>query len=353
MMFNKTIFKILEMVVAVICSIVLAYLSSKNGNSNVISDAFVGFMLPIVFCLPFQISGKSVEKTHKLEDALKRLEETNKATYELYFTEVTELTKSIISSCETLLYKCSYKPNMVLYKAVCAKLMSYFAGESEHDYFYATAECSRNSINWFFDKFNLAGEFLPLLNEKCQSKKITDFRRLFIYEEDDLKNPVFWFLSFLHYNVVKNCSIDYCTFNFKFIRRNSFKNIVAGQYISDEMGVWGSHCVFIQKNDTSPKGYSFNTEQISTYKKIFDDLWNNTNSKSFEEIKQNFNSFDSLDANDDFEKAILNILKENNRCDIIQNIKNENLSLLNIKEIQDWVQGLFPLSTALGNGAGT
>lgn len=343
-MVNKTWFKWVEIVISLVVAIGVGLISNKIGTENVFYDALIGFLIPYIVILPFQIQGKSVEKTHKLEDALQKLENTSKDTYDLYFTEVKELTKSINDSCESMLYKCSYKPNMELYKSVCSQLMSYFSGVKGQDYFYATAECSRNSINWFFDKYNLAGEFLPLLNEKCQTEKITEFRRLFIYNDEDLKNPVLYFLAQLHNNIKNNT--NYCDFDFKFISANAFKNITRDKQVSDEMGVWGSHCVFIQKNDMSPKGYCFNIDTIKNYKDIFDDLWNNINSKHFDSLDI---QFDHLDALDDFEKEILNILKNikssKHNNTIIDNTKDSDLSLLNIKDIQNWVQATYPRST--------
>lgn len=342
-MVNKTWFKWAEIGISSVVAIVVALISYATKSTSIVYDALIGFIIPYVIILPFQIQGKSAEKTHDLDDALQKLEKTSKETHNLYYTEVLELTKSINESCESLLYKCSYKPNMDLYKAVCSQLMSYFSGVEGQDFFYATAECSRNSINWFFDKYNLAGEFLPLLNEKCITGRITDFKRLFIYNDEDLKNPVLYFLSELHKKFKNSNNSNYCSFDYKFINVNVFKNITREKQVSDEMGIWGSHCVFIQKNDMSPKGYCFNAEQITNYKNIFDDLWSNNNCKYFEELEI---SIAQLDALDDFEKEILKILKNgNNSHTIINNIKDSDLSLLNIKDIQNWVQGAYPRST--------
>lgn len=346
---NTTFFKIAEIFIGLVCAVICTYIGNISEYNNLLADAFVGFMLPIVIFLPFQINGKSVEKTHDLENSLKKLEKTNKKVYDLYFTEVNELTISINESCESLLYKCSYKPNMDLYKSVCTKLMSNFSGKSEHDYFYATAECSKSCIDWFFDKNNLAGVFLPILNEKCQAKKITDFKRLFIYNDEDLKNPVLYFLAKLHNTTKENCKSNYCNFDFKFIKTKNFRNIIKEENISDEMGVWGNHCVFMQKNDMSPKGYSFDANLITRYKSTFDVLWNDTNSKNFEKLNIDL---DSLEVKNPFEKEILEILKndENNN---LSNIKNKDLSLLNIKEIQNWIQSSYPRSTASNTRVGT
>ena len=349
-MVNKTVFKIVEIIIGLICMGICAYIGYRFKCNNLLADAFVGFMLPLVLLLPFHINGKSVEKTHDLENSLNKLKKTNKKVYDLYFTEVNELTSSINESCESLLYKCSYKPNMKLYKAVCSQLISNFSGHSAHDYFYATAECSESCIDWFFDKNNLAGEFLPILNEQCQIKKITDFKRIFIYNDEDLKNPVLYFLAKLHNNTKAKSPKSYCNFDFKFIHATNFKNIVKEENISDEMGVWGTHCVFMQKNDMSPKGYSFNNSLIKQYKEFFDELWNNANSKHFEELNI---TLDSLVDKKDFEKEILSILKNGENEDILADIKNKDLSLLNIKEIQNWVQATHPRSTASNTRVGT
>lgn len=342
---NTINFKICEIGIGLACALVTGFISNSN---NFLSDAFIGFLMPLVIILPFQINGKSVEKTHDLESALQKLEKTNEKAYDLYLTEVKELTKSINDGCVSLLYKCSYKPNMDLYKAVCTKLMTYFSGETQCDYFYATAECSRSNINWFFDKSNLAGEFLPILNEKCQTKKITDFKRLFIYNNEDLKNPVLYFLVRLHNNIKNNSQIDYCEIDCKFINITHFNNIVREELISDEMGVWGSHCVFMQNNDTSPKGYCFKTDLISKYKRVFESLWNSPHSKHYEDLNI---TIDTLDGIDEFEREILDILLNNNDSKIF-GIQNKDLSLLDIGAIQNWVQGSYPRSTVSSVGAG-
>ncbi len=349
-MINKSWFKWAEIGISMFVAIIVGFISNKIGNKNFLYDALIGFLIPYIILLPFQIQGKSVEKTHKLDDALQKLETINKDTYDLYFTEVNELSKSINDSCESLLYKCSYTPNMELYKSVCSHLMSYFSGVTSQDYFYATAECSRNSINWFFDKYNLAGEFLPLLNEKCQAGRITDFRRLFIFNEEDLKNPVLYFLVGLHNNIKNNHNIPYCDFDFKFISVSAFKNITRDIQISDEMGVWGSHCVFIQKNDMTPTGYCFNTDQITKHKNVFDDIWGNSHCKHFENICDIYNlDIDQLAPYDDFESKVLEILKNSkskaNNNTILDDVKDSDLSLLNIKDIQNWVQATYPRST--------
>ena len=127
---NTINFKICEIGIGLACALVTGFISNSN---NFLSDAFIGFLMPLVIILPFQINGKSVEKTHDLESALQKLEKTNEKAYDLYLTEVKELTKSINDGCVSLLYKCSYKPNMDLYKAVCTKLMTYFSGETQCD----------------------------------------------------------------------------------------------------------------------------------------------------------------------------------------------------------------------------
>lgn len=344
---NKKWFKFTEGIIGLVVAVITAYIANKLGSNNYLSDALVGFLLPYIILIPFQINGKSIQKTHTLENALQKLESKSPKTYELYNIEVTELIKSIDESCESMLYKCSYKPNMSLYKAVCANLMSMFTGKCEQDYFYATAWCSKGSINWFFDQYNLAGEFLPLLNEKCQAKKITDFRRLFIYNDDDeLKNPVLYLLARLHNNT-KDLKSDYCSFDFKFVKASTFVNLTKEKHISDEMGIWGSHCVFIQKNDMSPKGYCFEEKSISTHKSIFEDLWSNTSSVHFEDLGI---AVKDLKANDEFENKVLEILKniENNtvRNTISVDKSDGKLSLLDISQIQNWVQGEYPISTS-------
>lgn len=344
---NKKSFKLAEGIIGLVIAVITAYVANKLGSNNYLSDALVGFLLPYIIFMPFQINGNSNQKTHTLEKALQKLESKSPRTYNLYNIEVNELIKSIDESCESMLYKCSYKPNMSLYKAVCAQLMSMFSGETEQDYFYATAWCSKGSINWFFDQYNLAGEFLPLLNEKCQAKKITDFRRLFIYnDKDELKNPVLYLLARLHNNT-KDLKSDYCPFDFKFVDASTFVNLTKKNHISDEMGVWGSHCVFIQKNDRSPKGYCFEKNSISTHKSIFELLWSNTSSVHFEELGI---TVKDLKANDEFEKEVLQILNniENNKVThIISTAKSDDkLSLLDIIQIQSWVQGKYPISTS-------
>ena len=333
--YNSEKFKWAETAIGLFIGLITAFVGNYFGSTNFLSDAFVGFMLPYIVFFPFQIKNRVSDKTSELDVALKKL-------------------KTINDCCETLLYECSYKPNMTLYKDVCSKLMSYFSGDSQNDYFYATAKCSRNSINWFFDKFNLAGEFLPLLNERCSQKKITDFKRLFIYEDEDLKNPVFMFLGILHNNTKKQINNGYCPFDFKFIEAQKFRNIIRGYHVSDEMGVWGTHCVFIQTNDILPKGYSFKKRDIKRHKEIFDTLWNNPSVKNFNNLNIDISKFECVD---DFEREILkilnNILNNNIQCTTNIGKKDTDLSLLDIKEIQDWVQSSYPRSTTFSHSAGT
>lgn len=350
--YNKTLFKWVQIIIGIIFAIIVAVIGKLYESNNFLSDVFIGFIFPYIVLIPFQISGKSVEKTHDLEESLQKLYNTNKNTYELYFAEVEELTVNINKCCDTLIYKCSYKPNMELYKSVCGRLMAYFNGDTEHDYFFATANCSRDDINWFFDKYNLAGEFLPLINEKCQAKKITEFKRLFIYKEEDFKNPVFLFLIRLHQNLKNNSNISYCKFDFKFINANAFKNIILEDHISYEMGIWGSHCVFV--NDTNLNGYSFDTNQIAKYKRVFDDLWDNPNSKTYQGLTTI--KLDKLTCNDDFEKTIYNILiniENNSDTSSITDVKDKDLSILDIAAIQNWVQGIYPRSTSIGHISST
>ncbi len=351
---NKKGFKWFEIIISLVVSVVTALFGNHFGSTNFLADAFVGFMLPYVVFTPFQIKGKSVEITHELEDALLKLKETNKETYELYLTETKEITRSINESCSSLIYKCSYKPNMDLYKSVCSRLMSYFSGNAENDYFYATAECSKNSINWFFDEYNLAGEFLPLLNTKCQSKEITQFRRIFIYNKYDLDNPVLYFLAHLHNKIQIDHKDNYCDFDFKFISSTAYKNINRESHISDEMGVWGTHCVFIQKNDATPNGYCFDKDQIMLHKKAFDKLWRNKNCKHFKDLSIDIHN---LVAHTNFENEILeiihHIMNEDNTRSLTNKLDKE-LSLLDIGEIQSAITASYPsLSTKINKGTST
>ena len=76
---NTINFKICEIGIGLACALVTGFISNSN---NFLSDAFIGFLMPLVIILPFQINGKSVEKTHDLESALQKLEKTNEKAFD-------------------------------------------------------------------------------------------------------------------------------------------------------------------------------------------------------------------------------------------------------------------------------
>ena len=57
---NTINFKICEIGIGLACALVTGFISNSN---NFLSDAFIGFLMPLVIILPFQINGKSVEKS--------------------------------------------------------------------------------------------------------------------------------------------------------------------------------------------------------------------------------------------------------------------------------------------------
>lgn len=57
-MVNKTSFKIAEIIIGLVCSGICAYIGYRFKCNNLLADTFVGFMLPFVLLLPFQINGK-------------------------------------------------------------------------------------------------------------------------------------------------------------------------------------------------------------------------------------------------------------------------------------------------------
>ncbi len=83
---NTINFKICEIGIGLACALVTGFINFRCNSNNFLSDAFIGFLMPLVIILPFQINGKSVEKTHDLESALQKLEKTNEKAYDLYLT---------------------------------------------------------------------------------------------------------------------------------------------------------------------------------------------------------------------------------------------------------------------------
>lgn len=324
---------------------VLAYF---RGSQN-LTEALVWFLFPIIVCMLLKKDSEEPYISKEIKDLalqLDNIKKINPEIYELYSAELGNIHEKIGNCMNSKLFIYSYTPDLKLYKIVCSQLMKQFNGIDERDFFYATAKCDRETVEWFFDYDQISRIFLPQLYEKLEKKQILKFYRLFIYSDDDMNDPLLWLLWILHRKSVEELKIIGVDFRFKIIHEKNFRRLTNNSAITDEMGVWGQHCVFIQKSSQQESGYSFDEETKKQYKAIFETIWSlaldinlkildtesirekHKDNKLRKEIADKLISIES-----DSENAILN-----NGIDLRKS------SLKDIKHIQSWIKTIEPLS---------
>lgn len=343
---KELLFKVIEVIVGVIIAAIAYFVGSNN-----ISEALVWFLFPLIICSIFKKEDfkKEIPISDEIENLacqLNNVNQLNTEIYELYCAELNNLLKKVESCYYNKLFEYSYTPDLRLYESVCLQLMNQFKGNKENDFFYATAKCDRETVEWFFDYDQISRIFLPKLNDKLQKGEIVKFYRLFIYKEDDLYDPLLWFLWLLHReseNVLKNNGVD---FQYKFIYEEQFYNLTKAEPVTDEMGVWGNHCVFIQKGEQQESGYSFKEENVIMYKSIFERIW--SCAKKIEFDKMNTKSILEKNKENKLRKEIagkLDAIKNKSDTAILNDeLDLRTASLNNITYIQSWIKSIEPLS---------
>lgn len=343
---KELLFKVIEVIVSVIIAAIAYFVGSNN-----LSEALVWFLFPLIICSIFKKEDfkKEIPISDEIENLacqLNNVNQLNTEIYELYCAELNNLLKKVESCFHNKLFEYSYTPDLRLYESVCLQLMNQFKGNKENDFFYATAKCDRETVEWFFDYDQISRIFLPKLNDKLQKGEIVKFYRLFIYKEDDLYDPLLWLLWLLHKeseNALKNNGVD---FQYKFINEEQFYNLTKAEPVTDEMGVWGNHCVFIQKGEQQESGYSFKEENVILYKSIFERIWSCAKKIKFD--KMNTDSILEKNKENKLRKEIAGkLVAIKNKSDTA--VLNDELdlrtaSLNNITYIQSWIKSIEPLS---------
>lgn len=341
--------KIIELFVSLVFGILAYFIGSRD-----LTDALVWFLLPIIVCMLFVNNSKESYVSKDIKDLAKHLHEIktiNPEIFGLYNAEIKNIDKKIKNSINSKLFIYSYTPDLMLYKIVCDQLMEQFNGIEERDFFYATAKCDRETVEWFFDFDQISRIFLPQLYDKLEKKQITKFYRLFIYNDIDLNDPLLWLLWFLHKKTSTDLKRLGINFQFKIIREDKFLNLTNSKTITDEMGVWGEHCVFLQKSNPQESGYSFDEEIKKLSKSNFETIWNLAEDIDFNSLDvkniQEVNKDNKLRK--EIAEKLISIVEKKDSAVINSKIDLRESSLKDIEYIQSWIKTIEPLSISTTN----
>ncbi len=338
-------------------SLVIGLLAYILGSQS-LTDALVWFLFPIIVCLLLKKDSEEPYITKQIKDLavlLDKIEMINPEIYELYNAELGNIYEKISTCMNNKLFIYSYTPDLKLYKLVCAQLMKQFSGTVDKDFFYATAKCDRETIEWFFDYDQISRIFLPQVYEKLEKKQILKFYRLFIYNDNDndndINDPLLWLLWFLHRKSAENLQIIGIDFQFKIIQEVKFRSLTNNSAITDEMGVWGQHCVFIQKGSQQESGYSFDEEMKKQYRTTFETIWSlaidiDFNALDAESIREK-NKDDKLRK--EIADKLISIVEGSDGAILNNGIDLRKSSLKDIKHIQSWIKTIEPLSISSAN----
>lgn len=345
----KRYIKYIEFFVSLIIGILAYYLGSKD-----LTDALVWFLFPIIVCMLLK---KDLEEPYVSKDIkdlamhLDNIKSINPEIYELYNAEINNIHKKINNSINSKLFTYSYTPDLKLYKIVCAQLMKQFSGIEERDFFYATAKCDRETVEWFFDFDQISRIFLPQLYDKLEKKQIIKFYRLFIYNDIDLNDPLLWLLWFLHKKSSADLKAIDIDFQFKIIKEENFRNLTNNNTIAEEMGVWGQHCVFLQKSKPQESGYSFDEETKNQSKTTFETIWNFAKDINFNDL--DLNNIQEMNKDNKLRKEIaeklISIVEKKDSAILNSKIDLRESSLKDIEYIQSWIKTIEPLSISTTN----
>lgn len=329
-------------------SLVFGVLAYFCGSQN-LTEALVWFLFPIIVCMLLKKDSEEPYISKEIKDLALQLDNIrliNPEIYELYNAELGNIHEKIGNCLNSKLFIYSYTPDLKLYKIVCSQLMKQFGGIDGRDFFYATAKCDRETVEWFFDFDQISRIFLPQLYGKLEKKQIPKFYRLFIYNDDDMNDPLLWLLWLLHRKSAEELKVIGIDFQFKIIPEENFRSLTNNSAITNEMGVWGQHCVFIQKGSQKESGYSFDEETKKQYTTIFETIW----SLAFDI------DFEILDAESIREKhkdnklrkeiadKLISIEKDSENAILNNGIDLRKSSLKDIKHIQSWIKTIEPLS---------
>ena len=344
---NRSYTKYIEFFISLIFGTIAYFCGSQN-----LTEALVWFLFPIIVCMLLKKDSNESYISKEIKDLALQLDHIrliNPEIYELYNAELGNIHEKIGDCINSKLFVYSYTPDLKLYKIVCSQLMKQFSGIDDRDFFYATAKCDRETVEWFFDYDQISRIFLPQLYEKLEKKQILKFYRLFIYNDDDMNDPLLWLLWLLHRRSAEELKVIGIDFQFKIIPEENFRSLTNNSAITNEMGVWGQHCVFIQKGSQQESGYSFDEETKKQYRTIFETIWSlafdidykildtekisekHKDNKLRREIADKLKSIEK-----DSENAILN-----NGIDLRKS------SLKDIKHIQSWIKTIEPLSISV------
>lgn len=169
---------------------------------------------------------------------------------------------------------------------------------------------------------------------------------MFIYNDIDLNDPLLWLLWFLHKKSSTDLKAIGVNLQFKIIREENFRNLTNSHTITDEMGVWGQHCVFLQKSHPQESGYSFDEEIKNQSKLNFEAIWNLAEDVDFDTL--DVNNIQEINKDNKLRKEIaeklISIVEKKDSAVLNGTIDLREASLKDIEYIQSWIKTIEPLS---------
>lgn len=185
-----------------------------------------------------------------------------------YTDTLKTLSEKVNKSFDTGKFELDYDMNKDDYAQLSKSIFQVF-NKQTNDYFYTISKCDENSINWFFNINKMSNTYLKIAYSYLQNGKISQIKRLFVYETiDELNYDLINLLLQLHNN---------SGFNIRFISYNNFLAQFKKEHLYTDFGIYGQHFIFENNNYSSDEntfcGFNVDRSRILEYTECFNTVW--------------------------------------------------------------------------------